>query len=120
MSLTHFHSLLNQCAFLKYIHQLSCQSGVLPYMSKFMLIIWVTSVEGGQHHLFDVILQCAVEQVETVPGSLFVVVFAHQGRDGLKGERGPVGPVGLSGPPGPAGVPGSIGPPGQVLYSLQW
>lgn len=47
-----------------------------------------------------------------------VVVFSHQGRDGLKGERGPVGPVGLSGPPGSPGVPGSIGPPGQVPYGL--
>lgn len=60
------------------------------------------------------ILHCAVEQEETVTGSLFVCCFSHQGRDGLKGDRGPAGPVGPSGLPGPPGVPGSIGPPGQV------
>lgn len=88
-------------------------------MSKFMLIIWITSVEGWQH-TYSILIKffTAVEQEETVTGSLFVCRwFSHQGRDGLKGDPGPVGPVGPSGPPGPPGIPGSMGPPGQVPYS---
>lgn len=46
-------------------------------------------------------------------GCVIKFVFS-QGRDGLKGDRGPTGSAGLSGPPGSPGVPGSIGPPGQV------
>lgn len=44
----------------------------------------------------------------------YVFGYLHQGRDGLKGDRGLVGPGGPAGPPGTPGVPGSIGPPGQV------
>jgi hypothetical protein len=48
------------------------------------------------------------------------LVWDSRGRDGAKGERGPIGPSGVpgakgpKGDPGPAGPPGVAGPPGEI------
>lgn len=66
---------------------------------------------------FDLILHCPVEEEVASHKHrhcLLCFFFSFQGRDGLKGDRGPPGLGGPSGPPGPPGLPGSIGPPGQV------